>query len=212
MKYFVLASLLFTSIAFSAPKEKQTPKECLESTSYDLGFNHAKNKKDLSTPDLNACSAKEREKLVASYRKGFKEALELTTSAAPVKHEPVQVVINAEGDAGYLTSLSKCSDFKKSEASCFSSYDGDLRGQCEVCREAKSCFISLSGKARAFCEAYIEKKSCFMSFGNDADRSWCAHFQEKKSCDRAFFGGNLASERARCERSEIPRDHYFWLN
>ncbi len=214
MNYFALLALLFTSLSFAAPKEKQIDKQCLESTNYDLGFNDAKNKKDLATPELKNCSSKDRDKLVASYRKGFKEALELASKSetAPVQHAPVQVVINAEGDAGYLASLSKCTDFKKSESSCFSSFDGDLRSQCEVCREGKSCFISLNGKARAFCEAYIEKKSCFIAFGTEVDRSWCAYFQEKKSCDKAFFGSGLADERARCERGEIPRDHYFWLN
>ncbi len=218
MKPFVVIAFLLSSLVstlvFGAPKEKQTPKECLESTNYDLGFNHAKNKKDLATPELKSCPSKDREKLVASYRNGFKEALGLSDkpATAPVQHAPVQVVINAEGDGGYLTSLSKCSDFKKDDSSCFTAYDGDLRSQCEVCREGKSCFISLNGKARAFCEAYIEKKSCFISFSSSNDRSWCEHFQAKKSCDKAFFGMGLAAERGRCERGEIPRDHFFWLN
>ena len=191
-------------------------KECGESTNYDLGFNHAKNKKDLATPDLKLCLAKDHEKLIASYRRGYKEAFELASKpeAATVQHAPVQVVISAEGNGGYLTSLSKCSDFKKDQSTCFAAYDGDLKGQCEVCREGKSCFISLNGKARAFCEAYIEKKSCFIAFGTEADRSWCEHFQEKKSCDKAFFGmgSGITSDRGRCERGEIPRDHFFWLN
>ncbi len=214
MNYFTVLVFIFASFCFGAPKDKQTPKECLESANYDLGFNHAKNKKDLETPELKVCSTKDREKLVTSYRKGFKEGLEQTSKTEAVKHEPVAVVINAEGDTGYLASLSKCSDYKKDESSCFTSYDGDLRGQCEVCREGKSCFISLNGKARAFCEAYIEKKSCFISFSTEVDRSWCEHFQEKKSCDKAFFGAGstLANDRGRCERGEIPRDHFFWLN
>lgn len=216
MKYLILIAILLSPPAFAAQNKKQreTPKECLETTVYDLGFNHGKNGKDLATPDLKNCNPKEREMLVEYYRKGYKEAMSLQSNpkATPVQHAPVQVIVNAEADTGYLASLSKCSDFKKDNSSCFTSYDGEMRSQCEVCREQKSCFIALSGRARSLCEAYIEKKSCFMSL-KGTDRGWCEHFKENKSCEKAFgISVEKTSEVGRCERGEIPRDHFFWLN
>jgi hypothetical protein len=210
MKYFLLVAFLMPSIVFAASPSKN----CEETINYDLGFNHGKNGKDLATPDFDECNAKDRAKLAASYRKGFKEALTLDPkAAAPVQHPPIQVVVDTEGDTGYLATLSKCSDFKKETKSCFTAYEGDLRGLCEVCREGKSCFSSLNGKSRGLCEAYFEKKSCFIALNGAIDRAWCDRLQVKKSCENAFsLGSTLTTERGRCERGEIPRDHYFWIN
>lgn len=209
-----LAVLMSASVALAAKPSAKVSKECNETANYDLGFNHGKNGKDLSTPDVSECPAKNREKLTAAYRKGFKEALALTSKTKEASQAaPVQVIVNTQSDTGYLTKLPKCSDFKKDQKNCFISHDGEMRGQCEVCREGKSCFISLNGKARALCEAYVEKKSCFMSLTDSNDRAWCEHFREGKSCSEAFgIGGHAKTERARCERGEVPSDHYFWLN
>lgn len=145
------------------------------------------------------------------------ETKEIETKKAKIQEQevtpalPVPVLVDASGDAGYVKALSKCSDFKTETQTCFISYEGEMRGQCEVCHEDRSCFISLEGKARSLCEAYKENKSCFVAFNNAVDRSWCEHFRDKKPCDEAF-SLSFKAERGRCARGEIPRDHYFWLN
>ena len=204
--FFLTLTVLSLIWGCAIPGEIAKP-VCDVDAAFARGFNQAQQGGKLPESPGAACPEAATKPFNEAYQKGFMKGISLKKEEAP--SSPVYVVVG-NGTSWPDGNRSKCSDFKNSNENCFTTYEGEKRELCQACREGSSCFMAVRDKKRqGLCSVYKEKSSCFMALNSyKTDYGWCQHLAEGKTCIEALDG----VEREKCERGQVPSDHYFWIN
>ncbi len=206
VSFYLMVSFLSLILGCAVPGEFSQP-ACDVDAAFARGFNQGQQGGPLPESSGSACPEALRKSFNEAYQKGYIKGLSLKKDEPA--NNPVYVVVG-NGTSWPDGNRSKCSDFKNSKENCFTNYEGEKRELCQACREGSSCFMALRDKKRqGLCSVYKEKSSCFMALNSfKTDYGWCQHLAERKSCIESLDG----TEREKCERGQIPSDHYFWIN